>query len=292
MSIYDAEQKLKPYVTLPDDQDEEIVALYNHHRELKLKDYTPAHLKSITETYPDVKIKFKYWNYNFCDASMIQEEEINRYIMNTTTVILDKHDYFLGAVICVTYFYTIMLHCYTLSRSEFDNYFNKITIDLNIVRDNFCVNRIKFKLNQNVMYLLTKLFDNSTIHKIIHKYTLDEIKEIYNYFEVDDIHTSTRFLLRQTNEESQIETIQYLVEKNDKYIDSTDEVVITDSTYHLGFYLLTIKNFKNIEYLNLYKTLLRYKCSFNFKMINLSPTVITEIQERLKTLNEMLVKWK
>lgn len=291
MSIYDAEQKLKPYVTLPDEDGDEIVALYDQNKVLRLKDYTPAYLESIVEVYP-VKLKFRYWNYNFCDASMIQEEEINRYIMNTTTVIFNKHDYFLGAVICVVYFYTIMLHCYTLSQSEFDSYFNKITIDLNIIRDNFCVNRIKFRLNQNVIHLITKLFDNSTIHKILHKYTLDEIKEIYNYFEVDDIHTSSRFLLRHANKETQLETIQYLVEKNDKYIDDMDEIIITDSTYHLGFYFLTIQKFKTPQYLDLYKTLVRYKCSFNFKMLNLSQSMTTAIKDRLKTLNEMLVKWK
>ena len=84
----------------------------------------------------------------------------------------------------------------------------------------------------------------------------------------------------------------YVSNKNDKEIDTTDQVVIENNTYHIGFYFLTLTNYETGKYLSLYQKLIEYKCSFNFKLIDIDHKIIKRINERLNSLNEMLLKWK
>ena len=293
MSIYEAELKLAPYVKINKIDKNDVVVSYNRgFKNLKFEDYTLDSLKDIIEKDPNAKVKFRYWNYNFCNKNNIREAEIDLYIRDTTRPIYDKYDYFLGSIICVIYFYDIMFNCYVMDENQFDNFFNSIIIDLNIVRDNYVVNNLVFPLNKNVLFLLTKLFDNSTIYKILHKYTLEDIKTIYEHFEVDDIHVASKFLLNKSSTSNTLDTIEFLITKNDKEIDTEEQVVIENNTYHVGFYFLTLTNYETGKYLNLYKTLTEYKCSFNFKLINIDDKIIKRINERLILLNEMLLKWK
>ena len=288
MSIYESEKKLSEYVYINQPYTNEIIAEYNRGEILKLRDIDK--LESIVSKYPDTKIKFKYWNYNFCNKLNINESEIDRYIKNTTEVIFDKHDYFLGSIISVVYFYDIMYNCYNLTESDFDIYFNKIIIDLNIIRDNFIVSTFVFPINNNVIFLLKKLFTNDDIYRILKRYNIDDIQIIYNHFEINDIHLATKFLMHVEDSEDKYNIIDFMVKKYDNTIDKEKEVTITNSTFHLGFYFLTLE--ENYNYYKVYETLVNYNCSFDFKFEGIDNDIINKVKNRLTLINETLVKWK
>jgi len=243
MSIYEAEKKLFKLIDIKTHlDDEQIIATFfdkKIKKNLYYKDYTLKKLKNIVENY-ECTIHFKFWNYDFCNLTNISKLDIDNFTKNSKKPIFNKSYTFLGYVICNVYCYDILFNVYRLDIEKFDDVFNDIIIDLNIIRDFFISSQYVFPINANLLFLFEKIFTNETIHKIIFKYPFQDIRILLDNYQITDFHDYTKYLY--FSKHNFVQVLDLLVDRTD-IIDTDDKIVIKDYIFKTGFAFIKKLNF-------------------------------------------------
>ena len=243
MSIYEAEKKLFTFINIRTNyRDNDIIASYTQgtkKKNLYFKDYTLEKLKTIVENY-EPKIHFKFWNYNFCNIDNVNKLDIHNFTKNIKKQIFNKDYTFLGHVICTVYCYDTLIKVYTLDIEKFNDVFNGIIIDLNIIRDFFITSQYFFPINANLLFLYSKVFSKDTIHKIMFKYSLQDILMLVEEYPIEDFHRCTKYLY--FSKHNFVQVLNFLVD-NINDIDTEDTVIIKDYIFNTGFAFVKKLNF-------------------------------------------------
>ena len=243
MSIYEAEKTVLKLIDIHTHYGEDdIIASYTQGTEknnLYFKEYTVQKLKTIVENY-DTTIHFKFWNYDFCNLDNVNKLDIHNFTKNSTKPIYNKDYTFLGHVICTVYCYNILINVYTLDIEKFDDVFNGIIIDLNILRDFFITSQYIFPINANLLFLFKKIFTNDTIHKIIFKYRLEDIRVLLVDYQIEDFHRFTKYLY--FSKHNYVKVLDSFVD-NINDIDTESKILIKDYVFNTGFAFIKNLNF-------------------------------------------------
>lgn len=293
MSIYESENKISHIIDFNEIDDEFEIATYktdDEFKSLKFKNYSVSVLEGIVKTYPDAKINYKFWNYNFCNKNNIKHTDITTYIDHIDTTIYEKYDFFLGSIISLTYFYNIVYNVYTLNEKAFSVYYNTIPLSHSFLVDNFVKSRKVYPLNDNLLFLINKIFTDETINKFIYRYDIDSIKKIMKDFKIVNIHTFT-FLLFQgdIDEDIFLQILYFAIEKYDNTIDTIKIVDIKDTMDHVGYNFLNLDFEMNELYIDIYKLLQEYNCCFKFNFKD--SKMRQKINNRINLINDIIKEW-
>lgn len=221
---------------------------------LKSSDYTEEKLEKLVRKKKNIKVNLDYWNYNYCSYENIPEDMIEK-LSNTEILVDNMSSFITGAVVVNILMHEVILNTYKIKdHNTYLNYLDTVKLSRKIIRNFMLEYRYQLPLTQNYLSLIVKAIDRENIYDFVFhpccEFNINEFSVIMKNYVVEDIHNLSYYIFSRFKDKKTI--LSYItrgIEIYEKPIDIEDTVAYTKSnnSYHLGFYLLTMKLSNDLE---------------------------------------------
>ena len=216
--------------------------------ELHYEEYNEDKLKNFCQNrnHNNIKVHPYFWNHNYCNISMIYNEEKIYNLDEPDTIILNINYFSSGRLVMFNVFFNILSLTYCLdNKKEYKNYLDKLNIDRTIFANFLINNKFNFPLTENYLILIKRIFTNDNIVDYVFEtnYNFKQIALILNSFDYGSINILSSYIFTSKLSDSEkLCLCQELLRNYNDNIDVSSHVSLNMKNFkpYLIYYLYTM----------------------------------------------------
>ena len=186
----------------------------NKEKKIMIDEYNEENLKKtvLSKKYEKVIVDHNFWNYNYCKADNLDNNNLKLYTKNLKTKLIDIENFPAGYITMIICIYDIFCNIFIIKeKEELLTYLSNLNIDKTYVAKYLIDNDFRLPLTENYLELIKRIFTSDNIFDFLFKdkpiFDHNETRVILENFEIGNLNDTSFYIF--TSDISDLSKLEY-----------------------------------------------------------------------------------